>query len=305
MDQHVLFEFAVTRWRFGSSWSERMCARYLAIQGYSDIIPQSPLGGPDGGKDIRFSTPIGSGIAACYFPPTEAPFTRIKKKFVRDLKGALANEAKIFYFLTGQRLSVGEEDELRSSSPVETVIVDVDALLVYEQSLRSFLDGSQQPKLDEGKRTNDVGCLRLIIANCDFFNILHFTDQAPDRFRSGLTDRDCLIELFTGGRIHFYDELLNAHVATWWEAWNQLVYLVGWSFDLNGSGGIYYPVNRHYPEISARYCNQYELAKMQSYLASVGDAAEDFREAYNALLRYCAIALCSRILSGRIVNNWS
>ena len=39
-------------WEYGQTPSERMCAELLKIEGYEEIQPQAPLGGPDGRKDI-------------------------------------------------------------------------------------------------------------------------------------------------------------------------------------------------------------------------------------------------------------
>jgi hypothetical protein len=45
-------EAMIRDWRFGNVQAERMCAALLHLEGYEDIDPQHPLGGPDGLKDV-------------------------------------------------------------------------------------------------------------------------------------------------------------------------------------------------------------------------------------------------------------
>lgn len=104
-------ESALKEWRSGSIAAERLCAQILLIEGFSGVDPQSPLGGPDGGKDIRCRAMDGSNwIGAVYFPPTEQAFSEIKGKFLRDA-AKVSPEAGIV-FMTNQFLTVGERERI-------------------------------------------------------------------------------------------------------------------------------------------------------------------------------------------------
>jgi len=45
-------EYKLLNWRGDSLNPERMCADILIMQDFESVDPQSPLGGPDGTKDI-------------------------------------------------------------------------------------------------------------------------------------------------------------------------------------------------------------------------------------------------------------
>jgi hypothetical protein len=55
-------------WRFGSTQAERLCAALLDLEGYVDIDPQHPLGGPDDRKDVVCRRGRRKYVAAVYFP---------------------------------------------------------------------------------------------------------------------------------------------------------------------------------------------------------------------------------------------
>src|SRR5258708_36345473 len=115
-----------------------MCAKYLCLTGHRNVEPQAPRGGSDRGKDILFDTDGGKGIAGCYFPhhPTEP--AAIVAKFKKDLANAKSNGAKVFYFFTRQRLTLGQKETLRVERDISIAIVDVDRLLPYKESLQEF-----------------------------------------------------------------------------------------------------------------------------------------------------------------------
>jgi hypothetical protein len=81
-------ELRLSFWRDGSTQAERLAAAALRLSGYEEIDPQSPLGGPDGSKDILCRKGGLSWVAAVYFPTAPVRFTAIKKKFWSDLSGA-------------------------------------------------------------------------------------------------------------------------------------------------------------------------------------------------------------------------
>jgi fido (protein-threonine AMPylation protein) len=101
-------------WREGQVHSEQLAAQLLAIEGFEDIKPQAPLGGPDGRKDILCTREGTAFVAAVYFPPTVQDEKAVKKKFVHDLEGVAINKAKGFAFLTNQRIPLGQAGDLAS-----------------------------------------------------------------------------------------------------------------------------------------------------------------------------------------------
>jgi hypothetical protein len=95
-------ELRLSFWRDGSTKAERLAAALLQLSGYEEIDPQSPLGGPDGKKDILCRRGGITWVGAVYFPTGPASFTATKKKFNSDL--ARPNP-KGFVFVTNQTLS--------------------------------------------------------------------------------------------------------------------------------------------------------------------------------------------------------
>jgi len=114
-------ETCLTTWRYGSIQAELLCSAILNTEGYHSVDPQSPLGGPDGLKDIVFSNRFMDRlIAGVYFPPTNQLFKDLKDKFKHDIKGILKNSADGFYFFTNQRLTPTEK------SILETLVIKME-----------------------------------------------------------------------------------------------------------------------------------------------------------------------------------
>lgn len=105
-------EGELTVWRKGQIIAERLCADLLPIEGYKDIDPQSPLGGPDGKKDIICYRDGVRFVAACFFPPTLQEYNQIKTKYLDDLLGVKRNSAEGFIFFTNQRITPFQRPEL-------------------------------------------------------------------------------------------------------------------------------------------------------------------------------------------------
>ena len=78
-------ELRLSFWRDGSTNAERLAAASLRLSGYEEIDPQSPLGGPDGRKDILCTKGGLTWVGAVYFPNGPTRFSAIKKKFQADL----------------------------------------------------------------------------------------------------------------------------------------------------------------------------------------------------------------------------
>jgi len=94
-----------------------MCAALLHLEGYGDIDPQHPLGGPDGLKDVLCKKNGKKWVAAAFFPATLPRFREVKDKFIHDLTGVAKNSADAMAFFVNQHLTIGEREELRSQSP--------------------------------------------------------------------------------------------------------------------------------------------------------------------------------------------
>jgi fido (protein-threonine AMPylation protein) len=121
-------------WRYGQTLAERLCADLLQVEGFVDVDPQCPLGGPDGKKDILCSKDGEKWLAAIYFPPTRTDFRGVKAKFCDDFKGVSLHKRERFAFFTNQLITPGERSELALCAkpiPVE---------LFHQERIRSILD---------------------------------------------------------------------------------------------------------------------------------------------------------------------
>jgi fido (protein-threonine AMPylation protein) len=134
-DHHLVSTESILRdWRFGQVQAERLCAGILHIEGYQDVDPQAPLGGPDGTKDILARKDDLLWLGAVFFPPTPQKFKAIRKKFSSDLAGVERNGATAMAFFVNQHLSVGERATLfELAEPVLSVIYHL-------ERIRSVLD---------------------------------------------------------------------------------------------------------------------------------------------------------------------
>lgn len=98
----------IINWDKGQPFSERMAAKIIGIEGYQGIDPQSPMGGPDGTKDIICYKGGKKFVVGCYFPNGQKPFNDIQDKFNDDIKGVAKNNAQGFVFVTNQKITPGE-----------------------------------------------------------------------------------------------------------------------------------------------------------------------------------------------------
>jgi hypothetical protein len=109
-------------WTTSQAPSERLAAQILSHDGFTGIDPSHPLGGKDGGKDAVCWKNGQKWIMAVHFPRGQKSFRAIKKKFLDDFKGAKANDAEGFAFVTNQELMLAQREELGDASgsiPVE------------------------------------------------------------------------------------------------------------------------------------------------------------------------------------------
>ncbi|MBN9384536.1 MAG: hypothetical protein J0H74_27530 [Chitinophagaceae bacterium] len=109
-------------WDKGQAFAERMSRQVLGLEGYTDIDPQSPMGGPDGLKDIICSKVGKKFIVGCYFPSRQQKFSAIKTKFRSDFSGVIKNTAHGFIFITNQRITPAQRKELSKTCNVKIII---------------------------------------------------------------------------------------------------------------------------------------------------------------------------------------
>jgi hypothetical protein len=124
-------ELHLSMWRSGSTQAERLAAALLRLEGYADVEPQAPLGGPDGRADILCSRGGYTYVAAVYFPPTTQAFNDVVEKFDHDLVGANLRRRNAFAFFTNQRLTRSEREALKRRAldrNLECEIYDVERI---------------------------------------------------------------------------------------------------------------------------------------------------------------------------------
>ena len=85
-------------------------------EGYEDLDPSHPLGGPDGGKDAICQRLGAKWIMAVYFPRGEQDLTKTRAKFKADLNGVFNNDAVGIAFVTNQELTLAERREMAASA---------------------------------------------------------------------------------------------------------------------------------------------------------------------------------------------
>lgn len=109
--QHRLLERT-----YQQSISEPLAAQVLMDQGYTDLDPIHPLGGPDGGRDGECLRGGKSYVMAVYFPRGKKGFGEIKKKFLSDANKAITMGAEGIAFVTNQEILMVERTELAEAA---------------------------------------------------------------------------------------------------------------------------------------------------------------------------------------------
>jgi len=124
-------------WTNGQGPAERLSAQVLYAEGFTDVDPSHPLGGPDGAKDALALKSGQRWIMASYFPRGQKPFQEIEAKFLSDHRGIAANGTSGMAFVTNQELSLAERRNLADviGGPVE---------IFHLERVTSILD---QPKM--------------------------------------------------------------------------------------------------------------------------------------------------------------
>lgn len=129
-------------WTDGQGPSERLAAQILLADGYRDLDPSHPLGGPDGGCDAVATKDGERWVMAVYFPREKQPIGKVKTKLRDDFAGVASNDAYGLVFVTNQELTLGERGELAAS-------VDGPLELYHLERVTSILD---QPRMGPVRR---------------------------------------------------------------------------------------------------------------------------------------------------------
>lgn len=104
-------------WDKGQTFAERMAAKLLGLEGYTEIDPQCPMGGRDGTKDILCGKDGKKFVVGCYFPSGPKDGATIEKKVADDYKGVNKNQADGFIFITNQKITLSGRVVLSSKFP--------------------------------------------------------------------------------------------------------------------------------------------------------------------------------------------
>jgi hypothetical protein len=96
-------------WTDSSAKSERLAVQILLSDGYSNIEPSHPNGGPDSTKDAVAFRENKKWIMAVHFSIGSKPFKSILKKILDDAKGVDKHDAYGLAFVLNQELSLKKE----------------------------------------------------------------------------------------------------------------------------------------------------------------------------------------------------
>lgn len=108
-------QFRLLEWRaLGQAPSEYLAAQILSEEGFKDLDPSHPLGGPDGGRDGHCARNGERWTWAVYFPQGQQTLTTIKSKLSDDIVAARKHGPKGVAFVTNQELKLSERRDLRA-----------------------------------------------------------------------------------------------------------------------------------------------------------------------------------------------
>jgi len=129
-------------WTNGQAPSERLAAQLLIFDGYKDVEPMHPLGGPDGGTDISCTMDGLPCRAAVYFPTGQQHFKTIKDKFLHDFRKAAMQQPPIdrFLFVTNQVLTRAQRRDLHGLAEKEETTRDITVVLYHLERVNALLD---------------------------------------------------------------------------------------------------------------------------------------------------------------------
>lgn len=136
--RRVATDEALRDWNEGDTRAERLAAAILRLDGYDDIDPQHPLGGPDGGRDLICNKGGRTFVAAVYFPHGDKSFATIKRKFKADLQGVIAAGRDAIVFVTNQKLTQSQRSALGRIAADQGKICEP----IHRERIRVHLDAA-------------------------------------------------------------------------------------------------------------------------------------------------------------------
>lgn len=166
-------------WTYGQH-SERLAAQVLADQGFQDIDPSHPYGGPDGGRDIKCTKNGRPWIGAVYFPRGQQTLATIKTKLTEDLASARTHSPQGVAFVTNQELTLSVRGQL------EKLGGDIEVEIFHMERIAIILDRPQMHSLRKQFLDIDSDPAALDIS-LDISGAAHY-------FVDGATVRDHLID---------------------------------------------------------------------------------------------------------------
>jgi hypothetical protein len=103
-------------WTNGQAPSERLAAQILISEGFKDLDPSHPLGGPDGGRDATCTYDNKPWVMAVYFPRGKKKISEIKKKLNDDVLSASKHNPVGIAFVTNQELTQVQRQKLKNNN---------------------------------------------------------------------------------------------------------------------------------------------------------------------------------------------
>lgn len=148
-------ESQLREWRLGQVGAERLATAILHLDGFTDIDPQAPLGGPDDHKDILCIKGSTKYVGAAYFPATEKTFAEVKNKFEHDLEGAARHNRQGLVFVTNQPISVMGRAKLEAIATASGKV----AILYHQERIRALLDSPAGYGVRLARISHKGGCI--------------------------------------------------------------------------------------------------------------------------------------------------
>jgi hypothetical protein len=141
-------------WTNGQGPSERLAAQVLLAEGYRDLDPSHPLGGPDGTKDAIATRDGKRWVMAVYFPREPVTLGSIKSKLQDDFAGVDTNHADGLVFVTNQELTLAERAEVEGC-------VDGPVVLYHLERVTAVLDQARMGPVRRQFSLEDASAHRL------------------------------------------------------------------------------------------------------------------------------------------------
>lgn len=170
-------------WSYQQPPSERLAPLLLDPEGYKEIDPSHPLGGPDDGRDGECTHNGEKGVWAVYFPRNQKSLKEIENKLKADIEAARKHDPKFLVFVTNQEIRMAERDHLRSLGG------DIRIDLFHLERVAGILDRPHMAGIREQ-------FLRIPAASLPPMNVVVSVDGAAHAF----TDDDLLFGAFVGIR---------------------------------------------------------------------------------------------------------